>query len=103
MRAKGWEAQDGGKTIVYARFVPIVRTFAAYIAGVTRMPYLKFLPYSVGGGIGWVFVATMAGYWLGRMPVIQRNFEKVIVVIVLVSLMPTIIEVARARLGKKAK
>jgi membrane-associated protein len=102
-RTRAFYEKYGGKTIVYARFVPIVRTFAAYIAGVTRMPYLKFLPYSVGGGIGWVFVATMAGYWLGRMPVIQRNFEKVIVVIVLVSLMPTIIEVARARLGKKAK
>src|SRR6266566_3715788 len=75
----------GGKTIIFARFVPIVRTFAAFVAGVGKMPYLKFLPYSICGGIGWIFCMTMIGYLLGNLPLIRRNFDVAVVVIVLLS------------------
>ncbi len=91
----------GGKTIVYARFVPIVRTFAAFVAGVARMRYFRFLPYSVCGGIGWVFLMTMLGYELGGISLVRRYFDKVILLIILLSLLPTIIEVIKARRAPK--
>jgi membrane-associated protein len=96
-RTNAFYAKYGGKTLVFARFVPIVRTFAAFVAGVGQMPYRRFLPYSIGGGIGWVFSMTMLGYSLGSIPIVRRNFEKVILTIVFVSLLPTVIEVIRAR------
>ncbi|SPF37975.1 Protein DedA [Candidatus Sulfopaludibacter sp. SbA4] len=87
----------GGKTIIMARFVPIVRTFAAFVAGVGQMPYLKFLPFSVCGGMGWVFLMTMLGYQLGSVKIVRQNFDKVILLIIFVSFLPTIIEVLKAR------
>jgi len=96
-RTHAFYEKYGGKTIIFARFVPIVRTFAAFIAGVGRMPYLKFLPFSVCGGIGWVFVMTMLGYNLGGLPIVRRNFDKVILAIIFVSLLPTFIEILRSR------
>jgi len=96
-RTKGFYDRYGGKTIVMARFVPIVRTFAAFVAGVTQMPYTKFLPYSVCGGIGWVAACTLLGYWLGGYEIVQRNFEKVVLAIIFVSLAPTAIEIWKAR------
>jgi membrane-associated protein len=96
-RTHAFYEKYGGKTIVYARFVPIVRTFAAFIAGVGRMPYLKFLPFSICGGIGWVFMMTMLGYELGGVPFIRRNFDKAILLIVFLSLLPTLIEILKAR------
>ena len=96
-RTHAFYEKYGGKTIIFARFVPIVRTFAAFIAGVGKMPYLKFLPFSVCGGIGWVFLMTMLGYNLGGLPIVRRNFDKVILVIIFISLLPTIIEVLRSR------
>lgn len=97
IRTKMFYERHGGKTIVYARFLPIVRTFAAFVAGVMEMPYLRFLPYSVCGGIGWVTLMTMLGYELGGVPFVRHNFDKVIIAIVVVSLLPTLIEVLRAR------
>ncbi len=96
-RTKAFYDRYGGKTITFARFVPIVRTFAAFIAGVGQMPYTRFLPYSVCGGAGWVFLCTMLGYWLGRIPIVKQNFDKAIILIILLSLLPTIIEVLKAR------
>jgi membrane-associated protein len=96
-RTHAFYERYGGKTIIYARFVPIVRTFAAFVAGVGKMPYLKFLPYSVCGGVGWIFSMTMLGYTLGNVPVIRQNFDKVILAIIFVSLLPTIIEVVKVR------
>jgi len=87
----------GGKTVVLARFVPVVRTFSAFMAGVSQMPYLRFLPFSVCGGIGWVFLMTSLGYLLGQVAFVQRNFDKVILAIILLSLSPTFIEAWRAR------
>jgi membrane-associated protein len=96
-RTNAYYERYGGKTIIMARFVPIVRTFAAFVAGVGQMPYLKFLPFSICGGIGWVFLMTMLGYELGGVPFIRHNFDKVILAIILVSTLPTIIEVIKAR------
>ena len=96
-RTHAFYEKHGGKTIIYARFVPIVRTFAAFIAGVGKMPYLKFLPYSVCGGVGWIFFMTMLGYGLGSVPFIRHNFDKVILFIIFLSLLPTIFEVIKAR------
>ena len=96
-RTRHFYERYGGKTIVLARFVPIVRTFSAFVAGVSQMPYLRFLPFSICGGIGWVFLMTSLGYLLGRVPLVQRNFDKVILAIILISLLPTFIEGWRAR------
>jgi membrane-associated protein len=87
----------GGKAIVLARFVPIVRTFSAFVAGVSQMPYRRFIPYSICGGIGWVFFMTMLGYELGSIPFVRHYFDKVILLIIFLSLLPTVIEVIRAR------
>ena len=97
IRTRKFYERYGGKTIVYARFVPIVRTFAAFVAGVMEMPYLRFLPYSVCGGIGWVFLMTMLGYELGGVPFVRHNFDKVILAIIVVSLLPAMIEFVKAR------
>lgn len=101
-RTKAFYERYGGKTIIMARFVPIIRTFAAFIAGVGQMPYLRFLPYSVCGGIGWVFLMTMLGYELGGIPIIKRNFDKAILVVIFLSLVPTFIEAYKARREAKA-
>ena len=97
LRTKDFYERHGGKTIVYARFLPIVRTFAAFVAGVMQMPYRRFLPYSVCGGIGWVTLMTMLGYELGSVPFVRHNFDKVILAIIVLSLLPTLIELVRAR------
>jgi membrane-associated protein len=89
--------KHGGKTIIYARFVPIVRTFAPFMAGVARMSFARFVSFNVFGGIGWVFSMVMLGYYLGGIPFIRRHFEKVVILIVLVSVMPVILEMIRGR------
>ncbi len=68
--------RHGGQTIIYAKFVPIIRTFAAFIAGVGKMDYARFLTFNVVGAIGWVTSMIFLGYWLGSVPLVQRNFEK---------------------------
>jgi len=85
---------------VYARFLPIIRTFSGLMAGVAGMPYLRFLPFSVCGGMGWVFFMTMLGYELGSVPFVRRHFDQVILLIIFVSLLPTIIHFVKTR--KKA-
>jgi membrane-associated protein len=102
-RTRKFYERHGGKTIVYARFVPIVRTFAPFIAGVMEMPYRRFVSFNLFGGIGWVFMMTMMGYELGSVPFVRRNFDKVILAIILVSLLPSFIEVAKARRKQKEK
>jgi membrane-associated protein len=79
--------RHGGKTLIYAKFVPVVRAFAPYMAGVGRMSYLRFLSFNVWGGLGWVLSMTLGGYWLGSYPIIRRNFEKVVLGIVLLSVL----------------
>src|SRR6185312_12501366 len=79
--------KHGGKTLIYAKFVPIVRTFAPFMAGVGRMRYFRFLSFNVWGGIGWVLSMTLAGFYLGGVPIVRRNFEKVVIGIVILSVL----------------
>ena len=90
--------KHGPKTIILARYVPIVRTFAPFVAGVGRMKYFKFLKYSVIGGITWVFALTLMGFFFGNLPIVQRNFETVIFGIIGLSLLPMLIEFIRAKI-----
>jgi len=87
----------GGKTIIIARFVPIVRTFAPFVAGVGTMRYGRFLTYNVIGAVLWVVLFVLAGYFFGQHPVVKKNFTLVILAILVISVMPAVIEVWRAR------
>lgn len=100
-RTHAFYEKHGGKTIVYAKFVPIIRTFAAFIAGVGRMHYVRFLMFNVGGAIGWVTLMILAGYFLGGVQVIRQNFEKVILGIIVVSLLPAGIHALQSRRTKQ--
>lgn len=93
--------RHGGKTIIIARFVPIVRTFAPVVAGMAGMTYRKFALYNIIGGIGWVFSMTMTGYVLLKLiPNAEKHIHIIIIVVILVSLLPGIIEVLRARMRR---
>ena len=87
----------GAKTIVIARFVPIVRTFAPFVAGIGQMRYARFLFYNVAGGVGWIVILVMGGYLFGNIPMVRRNFSLVIFAIIVLSILPALIEVARQR------
>jgi membrane-associated protein len=87
----------GGKTIIIARFVPIVRTFAPFVAGIGRMTYTRFMSYNVFGGILWVFSMTLAGYFFGGLDFVKKNFSLVILFIIFISILPAIIEFFRER------
>jgi len=90
--AQGFYDRHGGKTIILARFMPIVRTFAPVVAGMGRMDYRKFLFYNVFGGVGWVFGISMAGYALGRrFPDAMKHLEVIIIIVVLVSIAPMVL------------
>ncbi|MCT1523739.1 MULTISPECIES: DedA family protein [Sphingobacterium] len=91
----------GGKTIIYARFVPIIRTFAPFVAGVGSMSYAKFASYNVIGAILWVTSFLFIGYFFGGLPIIKDNFTIVIFAIILLSMLPPIIEVVKEKYGKK--
>src|SRR5579871_335395 len=96
-RTQAFYAKHGGKTLIYAKFAPIVRTFAPFMAGVGRMPYARFVSFNIFGGLGWVLSMTLAGYYLGGVPLIRRNFEKVVLLIVFVSLLPLLIHYLQSR------
>jgi membrane-associated protein len=101
-RTHAFFEKHGGKTIFLARFVPIVRTFAPFVAGVSEMTYGYFISYNIFGGITWVALFTFAGYFFGNIPLVRNNFEIVIVVIILISLVPMFVEWLKARReGKK--
>jgi membrane-associated protein len=87
----------GGKTIIIARFVPVVRTFAPFVAGIGAMTYARFLAYNVIGGVLWVCTCVFAGYFFGNLPVVKGNFSLAIIAIVLISIMPAVIEYIRHR------
>lgn len=97
IKTKEFYEKHGGKTIIYARFIPIIRTFAPFVAGVAGMPYTRFAAFNIFGGIGWVIAMTLAGYWLGQVELIRRHFEKVVIGIVLVSVLPILFEYLKAR------
>jgi len=91
--------RHGGKTIIIARFMPIIRTFAPFVAGVGSMRYPRFLAYNVAGGIAWIGLFVYGGYFFGNIPVVKRNFTLVILGIIFVSILPGIIEFVRHRYG----
>jgi len=97
LRAQEFYEKYGGKTIILARFVPIVRTFAPFVAGIGKMGYTRFAIYNVVGAIAWVLICTFAGYFFGRIPFVQKRFELVIVGIVVVSCAPMAVEYILAR------
>ncbi len=102
-RTQQFYEKHGGKTLIYAKFVPIVRTFAPFMAGVGRMRYSRFVSFNVVGGLGWVLSMTLAGYTLGGFPFIRRHFEKVVIGIVVVSVLPLLATYLRSRGQKTAE
>jgi membrane-associated protein len=97
LRAQEFYEKYGGKTIILARFVPIVRTFAPFVAGIGKMGYARFALYNVVGGIAWVLICVIAGYYFGRIEFVQKRFELVIVAIIVISVLPMVIEFILAR------
>jgi len=87
----------GGKTIILARFIPIIRTFAPFVAGIGSMTYRSFLIYNISGGIAWVVIFVLGGYLFGNIPVVKQNFSLVIFAIIILSILPGIIEFLRHR------
>lgn len=96
-KTKRFYERHGGKTIILARFVPIVRTFAPFVAGVGKMEYGTFIAYNVAGGVAWVSIFVFLGYFFGNIPVVRENFEIVILGIIAVSVLPGIVEWIRHR------
>lgn len=100
-RSQDFFARYGGKTIVIARFVPIVRTYAPFVAGVAGMSYQRFLMFNVLGGIAWILIFTIGGYLFGAIPVVEDNFGLVIIAVILVSLIPVVFEYSRTRRARR--
>jgi membrane-associated protein len=97
VRTQNFYERHGGKTVVLARFVPIIRTFAPFVAGVGRMRYPRFLAFDVGGGIFWVCSFGLLGYYFGSQPLVKENFGLAIVAVIIISLLPPLFEAWRLR------
>ena len=95
--------RHGGKTIIYARFIPIIRTFAPFVAGIGAMTYARFAAYNVVGAIAWVSSFLLIGYFFGGLPIIKDNFTLVVFAIIILSVLPPIIEVWRHKRNPKSK
>jgi membrane-associated protein len=102
-RTQEFYNKHGGKTIIYARFIPIIRTFAPFVAGIGTMSYLRFATYNVVGAIAWVTSFLFLGFFFGGLPVVKDNFTYIIFGIIIVSILPPIIEVIRGRKKKTEK
>jgi membrane-associated protein len=97
LRTQAFYERHGGKAIVIARFAPILRTFAPFVAGIGQMRFRRFISFSVAGGASWISSFSIAGYYFGENAVVKRNFHLVIIAIVVISLMPAVIEFLRSR------
>ena len=95
--------KHGGKTIIIARFIPIIRTFAPFVAGVGAMTYSKFIMYNIVGGVLWCSLFIYGGYFFGNLPIVKNNFSIVIIVIIIISVLPGVIEFARHKFANKKK
>lgn len=101
-RAHAFYEKHGGKTIILARFLPIIRTFAPFVAGIGTMRYSKFLLFSIIGGLSWMFTFIFAGYYFGNIPIVKKNFTLVVMAIIIITVMPAIIGGYKSwRAGKK--
>jgi membrane-associated protein len=100
-RTHAFYERYGGKTIIIARFVPIIRTFAPFVAGIGNMSYGKFISYNVIGGVGWVALFVFGGYFFGNIPLVKQNFSLVIFAIIFISVLPAVIEFFRQRRKKR--
>ncbi|MGZ6193199.1 MAG: DedA family protein [Syntrophales bacterium] len=96
-RTHDFYEKHGGKTIVIARFIPIIRTFAPFVAGIGKMSYLRFTIYNIVGSVAWVAIFILGGYYFGNLPAVRRNFTFVIFAIIVVSVLPVVIEFFRSR------
>jgi membrane-associated protein len=96
-RTHAFYEKHGGKTIIIARFIPIIRTFAPFVAGVGAMTYGRFISFNVIGGLAWVALFTLGGYFFGNLPFVQDNFSFVIIAIIIISVMPAVIEFLKSR------
>ncbi|MEN6405440.1 MAG: DedA family protein [Thermoguttaceae bacterium] len=99
-RTHAFYEKYGGKTIIIARFVPIVRTFAPFVAGVGAMSYGRFIVYNIVGGVAWVALFVFGGYWFGNLDFVRKNFSIVVLAIILISVMPMVVEYVRSRRQK---
>lgn len=97
LKAQSFYEKYGAKTIIIARFIPIVRTFAPFVAGIGEMTYKKFMTYNVVGAVAWIFAFIPLGYFFGNLPFIQSNFKLVMIAIIVISVLPGIIEFIRER------
>ncbi len=102
-RTHDFYEKHGGKTIILARFIPIIRTFAPFVAGMANMTYRRFALFNMVGGMGWVFAMTIAGFCLGNIPIVKRNFETVVILIILLSVLPLFIEFLKHRYSKNLR
>ena len=100
-RTEEFYAKYGGRAVVLARFIPIVRTYAPFVAGASRMPYGRFLTFSIAGSLLWITIFLLGGYFIGNIPWVKENFKVVVVLIIIISVVPMVIEVIKARREKK--
>lgn len=101
LRTQRFYEKHGGKTIIIARFIPIIRTFAPFVAGIGAMSYKKFMAYNVTGGVIWVVLFIAAGYFFGDLPWVKKNLTAVIFAIIVLSIMPGVIEYVRHKMAQK--
>lgn len=102
-RTQTFYEKHGGRTIIIARFIPIIRTFAPFVAGVGKMKYAKYISYCVTGGLLWVVSLTLLGYYFGNLEIVKNNFELVIFGIIFISLIPVAVQFIKMRAAKKTK
>ncbi|MFD1245398.1 DedA family protein [Paralysiella testudinis] len=100
-KTEAFYAKHGGKTIIIARFIPIIRTFAPFVAGMGHMHYGRFIRYNVIGALAWVLLFSYAGYFFGQLPVVKQNLSLVLAAIIVLSILPAVIEIVRHRRAAK--